>query len=252
MAALAFDWLRLFRLLCNHRTKLTGSKAVTFRLFLCIRLRWTDLNQLIWRPRWLPWPLIGWDFFRLLCNRWTKFNESWQAARSQHSLIISLCLLGHSESKDVCTGLRLGWDICSTSPVQPLNRIQLNLTEEVLDILYQVCDFQADHYESKTYHSILSIRLPLERGVGVTKQTGTSNNFDKVWSGAPDGCVRKLLSLYSIHNVGTQVHECGILFSGNCSIFATNLQLTFWRRVSFGICFDNFFMSTWLFETNVT
>ena len=32
--------------------------------------------------RWPPWPLIGWDIFRLLLwNRWTEFNETWQEAR---------------------------------------------------------------------------------------------------------------------------------------------------------------------------
>ena len=213
-----------------------------FWLFLCIR--WTDLNQLyrcflpsfvffqlIWRPRWLPWPLIGWYFFSTSLqplNEWNltgrKISTFWK------------------QSKDVCPGLRLAETFVQLLLCNCWTEFQLNLTggksstSSTKFVISRLIIMKARH--------IIQYRASASLW-GVTKQTGTSNNFDKVWSGAPDGCVRKLFSLYSIHNM--LVLRCtnvAFLFSGNCSTFATNLQLIFWRSVSFGICFshsDNFF-----------
>ena len=76
----------------------------------------------IGKTRWPPWPLIGWDIFRLLLwNRWMEFNESWQEARYQ-CLLPSLCFSGRSEKQDGRPGL--WWaDTFSTSPLKPLNGI---------------------------------------------------------------------------------------------------------------------------------
>ena len=64
--------------------------------------------------------------FRLLWNRWTEFNETWQEARSQRPLP-SLCFSGPSEKQDGRPGLWLA-ETFSTSPLKPLNGIQQNLT----------------------------------------------------------------------------------------------------------------------------
>ena len=65
-------------------------------------------------------------FRLLLWDRWTKFNETWLEARSQRPLP-SLCFLGRSEKQDGRPGLWLA-DTFSTSPLNLLNGIQLNLT----------------------------------------------------------------------------------------------------------------------------
>ena len=65
-------------------------------------------------------------FRLLLWNRWTEFNETWQEARSQRPLP-SLCFSGQSEKQDGRPGLWLA-ETLSTSPLNPLNRIQWNLT----------------------------------------------------------------------------------------------------------------------------
>ena len=65
-------------------------------------------------------------FWLLLWNRWMKFNETWQEARSQRPLI-SLCFSGRSEKQDGRPGLWLA-EKFSTSPLKPLNGIQRNLT----------------------------------------------------------------------------------------------------------------------------
>ena len=65
-------------------------------------------------------------FRPLLWNRWMEFNETWQEARSQGSLP-SLCFSGRSEEQDGRPGLWLA-ETYSTSPLQPLNGIQQNLT----------------------------------------------------------------------------------------------------------------------------
>ena len=153
---------------------------------------------MIWRPRWLSWPMIGWDFFQLLCNRWTKFNETWQEARSQHSLP-SLCFWGHSESKDGTSSTKF-----------VIFRLIIIITRQII-----------------RYRASASLWRPLytasDEGGGAIKQTGTSYNFDKVWSSVPEGCVGKLFSMSSIHNYGTQVHQCGLLFFCN---FVEHLQQT--------------------------
>ena len=64
-------------------------------------------------------------FWLLLWNHWTEFNETWQEARSQGPLP-SLCFLGVSEKQHGRPGLWLA-ETFSTSPLQPLNRIQRNL-----------------------------------------------------------------------------------------------------------------------------
>ena len=65
-------------------------------------------------------------FWLLHWNRWTEFNETWQAARSQRPLP-SLCFSGRSEKQDGRPGLWLA-ETFLTSPLKPLNGIQGNLT----------------------------------------------------------------------------------------------------------------------------
>ena len=90
IAAPACDWLRHFRfLLWNH-----------------------------WMEFWFA------ETFRLLLrDRWTRFNETWQEARSQRPLPI--CVI--RADKKGRPGLWLA-ETFSTSPLWPLNRIQRNLT----------------------------------------------------------------------------------------------------------------------------
>ena len=64
-------------------------------------------------------------FRLLLWNRWTEFNETWQAARSQRPLP-SLCFSGRSEKQDGRPGLWFA-ETFSTSPLKLLNGIQQNL-----------------------------------------------------------------------------------------------------------------------------
>ena len=63
-------------------------------------------------------------FRLLLWNRWMEFIETWQEARSQRPLP-SLCFSGRSEKQDGRPGLWLA-ETFSTSPLNPLNRIQRN------------------------------------------------------------------------------------------------------------------------------
>ena len=69
---------------------------------------------------------VNFSHFRLLWNRWTEFNETWQDARSQRPLP-SLCFSGRSGKQDGRPGLLLA-ETFSTSPLKRLNGIQRNLT----------------------------------------------------------------------------------------------------------------------------
>ena len=62
----------------------------------------------------------------LLWNCWTEFSETWQEERYQHPLP-NLCFSGRWEKEDGGPGLWLA-ETFSTSPLKPLNLIQLNLT----------------------------------------------------------------------------------------------------------------------------
>ena len=66
-------------------------------------------------------------YFRLLLwNGWTKFNKTWQEARSQRPLP-SLYFSSRSEKQDGRPGIWLA-ETFSTSSLKPLNGIQRNLT----------------------------------------------------------------------------------------------------------------------------
>ena len=73
--------------------------------------------------RWPPSLWFAETFRLLLRDRWTRFNETWQEARSQRPLPI--CVI--RADKKGRSGLWLA-ETFSTSPPWPLNRIQRNLT----------------------------------------------------------------------------------------------------------------------------
>ena len=191
-------------------------------------------------------------FFRLLCNRWT--NETWQEERFQHSLI-SLRFWGHSESKDVCQGLRLAETFVQLLLCNCWTEFQLNLTggksstSSTKFVISRLIIMKARHIIQYRASASLwrrggGLQNKQEHQIILTKYeavhpTAVSENYSV--------CIPFIICWYS----GARMWL--FWFSGNCSTFATNLQLIFWRSVSFGICFshsDNFFMSTWLFETN--
>ena len=79
--------------------------------------------------------------FRLLLqNRWMKFNETWQEARSQCSLP-SLCFLGRSEKQYGPPWPLIGLDIFDFfSETTELNSTKLDRKQD-LNVLFQVCVF---------------------------------------------------------------------------------------------------------------
>ena len=70
--------------------------------------------------------VVNFPYFQLLQNHWTEFNKTWKEAKSQRPLP-SLCFSGWSEEQDGRPGLWLA-EACLTSPLEPLNEIQRNLT----------------------------------------------------------------------------------------------------------------------------
>ena len=77
--------------------------------------------------------VVNLSHFRLLIwNCQTEFNETWQEARTQHSLPI-LCFSGWSEKQDDSSGLWLAVTF-STPPLKLLNRIQRNLTRSKISM----------------------------------------------------------------------------------------------------------------------
>ena len=165
--------------------------------------------------------------------------------RSSYQL--TLCFSDWSEDQDGSPGLWLTETFFDFSATVERNLMKLDRKHD-LNIFYQVCVFGAilkakmAHPQPSLWFSGWSLSeqvklfdiehqppfgdhytLPQMRGGGATKQTGTSYTFDKVWSSAPEGCVGKLFSVCFIHNVCTQAHQCGLLFSCN---FVEHLQQT--------------------------
>ena len=68
--------------------------------------------------------LLAETFPLLLCNHWTKFNETWQEARSQRPLP-GYGFRVNRKTKMTCSGLWLA-DTSPTSPLELLNRIKWN------------------------------------------------------------------------------------------------------------------------------
>ena len=140
MAALASDWLRHFRLLWNRWTefkkKLVRKQDLNVLYQVCV-FRADRKNKLAaLASDWLR------HFRLLLWNHWTEFNENWQEARSQCPLP-SLCFSGGSEKQDGRPGLWLA-ETFFTSPETAERNLKKLDRKQDLNVLYQVCVFQAD------------------------------------------------------------------------------------------------------------
>ena len=100
--------------------------------------------------------------FRLLWNRWTEFNETWQKARFQRRLP-SLCSSGRSEKTRWRPWSLIGWDIFDfSSETAERNSTKLDRKQDQ-NVLYKVCVFRADQLTkmsaladfSKRWHIVL-------------------------------------------------------------------------------------------------
>ena len=142
MAALASDWLKHFSTsspqpLNGFWRNLTGSKSSTSSINFVFFVP-------IGNPRWPPWPLIGWNSFRLLLRNCSMdFDETWQEASPQRPLSI-LCFLCRSEIQDGRPGLWLAetfFDFFSATAQWISTKLD---RKQVLNVLYQLCVFRAD------------------------------------------------------------------------------------------------------------
>ena len=133
MAAQASDWLRHFRLLLwNRWTEFneTWQEARSQRPLPNLCFFWP-----IGKTRWPPWPLIGWDIFDFSSD--TAERNSTKLDRKQELNVLNqVCVFsGQSEKQDGRPGLWLS-ETFSTSPLKPLNGIQLNLTGSKISTSY--------------------------------------------------------------------------------------------------------------------
>ena len=78
--------------------------------------------------------------FRLLWNRWTELNETWQEVRSQRS-VQSLCFSGWSEKQKWPPWPLIAWDIFDFSPETAERNSTKIVRKQDLNVLYQVCVF---------------------------------------------------------------------------------------------------------------
>ena len=140
MATLASDWLtEAFRLLLFNRwtefnKNLTESKISTsstkFVLF-----------GPIGKPRWPPWPLIGWDIFAFFSTAVERNSTKLRQEARYQRPPPNLCFSDRLENQDGHPGHWLA-ETFSPSSLQPSNGIQRNLDrKQDINVLYQVCVF---------------------------------------------------------------------------------------------------------------
>ena len=116
---------------------------ICFLVHLSRRLRCTILIMRCPSSVVRPSIVVNFSYFRLLWNRWTDFNKTWQEARSQRPLPI-LCFSGRSEKQDGRPGLWLAetfYDFSSETAER--NSTKLDRKQD-LNVLYQVCVFHSD------------------------------------------------------------------------------------------------------------
>ena len=105
------------------------------------------LFGLIVKLRWPPWPLIGW----VLRNHWMEFNETWEEVRPQRPLpslyffrADRFVFFGPIGKTRWPPWPLIGWDIFDfSSETAEQNLTKLDRKQD-LNVLYQVCVFQAD------------------------------------------------------------------------------------------------------------
>ena len=79
--------------------------------------------------------------FRLLCNRWTEFNETWQEARILN--LYQVFCFSTDRKTNIAAVLTSDWLIFfDFSATAAWNTTKLD-RQQVLNILYQVCGFRA-------------------------------------------------------------------------------------------------------------
>ena len=126
MAALAFDWLRHFRLLLWNRwtefqKNLTGSKiSISSTSFVFFGR--------IGKTRWPPWSPIGRDIFDFSTET-AKQNSTKVDRKQDRNVLYQVCVFLADRGKKTRWPY---WPLIAetflTSPLKPLNRIQQNLT----------------------------------------------------------------------------------------------------------------------------
>ena len=141
MAALASDWLRHFRLLFWNRwtgiqRNLTGSKL------LMTSTKFVFFGS-IWKTRWPPWPLIGWEIFDF--SEETAERNSKKLDRKQDlNFLYQVCVFRADRKTRWPPQPLIGWDIFNFfSETAEWNSTKLDRKQD-LNVFYQVCVFWAD------------------------------------------------------------------------------------------------------------
>ena len=146
MATITSDWLKHFSTstlqpLNGFWQNLTGSKSSAYSSKFVF---FVPIDY----PRWPPWTLIDWNIFRLLCNGWMIFNETWEEASSRCPLQ-SLCFSCRSVIQDGRPGLWFAETFFHF--VETTEWILMKLDwKQVFKVLFQVCVFGADLKSKRT------------------------------------------------------------------------------------------------------
>ena len=118
--SLTFHMFDLSKTAERNSTKLDWKQDINVIYQVCVF--WTDRKN---KMTAMASDLLR-HFRLLLWNHWTKFNDTWQEARSQHPLT-RFCFSSRPESQDGHPGLCVAATF-STISLKPLNGIQRNLT----------------------------------------------------------------------------------------------------------------------------
>ena len=157
MAALASDWLRHFWfLLWNHWTEFNETWQES--KLLTSSTKFVFFGP-IWKTRWPPWPLIGWEIFDFsdeTAERNSKkldlkviyqvcvFRADRKNRKQDLNVFYQICVFCADRKNKMAAQPLIGWyifDFFSVTAERNLTKLD---RKEDLNILYQVCVFRAD------------------------------------------------------------------------------------------------------------
>ena len=97
----------------------------------------------IWKTRWPPWPLIGWDIFdfssEIAERNWTKLDR-----KQDLNVLYQVFVFRADWKKRWPPWLLIGWDIFDFSSETPERNLMKLDRKQDYNVLYQVCVFRAD------------------------------------------------------------------------------------------------------------
>ena len=153
---------------------------------------------LIRKPRWPPWPLIGWDTFDF--SETAKWNSTKLNRKKDLKVLYQVCVLRLIWKPRWPPWPQVGWDTHDFSKTAEWNSTKL-IRKQDLKVLYQVCVFWG-WLENQDGHPGLWLAETFSTSFFETAERNLKN-FDR------RQVINIIISMCFTLKRGTHVHDCG-------------------------------------------